>query len=51
MEVVDGKNVHNFFYRVCWYHKILKKRYSGSWQKFDINKNNNEWINQQNKNI
>ena len=49
MEVVDGKNVHNFFYRVCWYHKILKKRYSGSWQKFDINKNNNEWINQQNK--
>ena len=48
MEVVNSGNIDKFFYRVCWYHKILKKRYSGSWKKYDINKNNNEWIKEQN---
>ena len=49
MEVVDSVSIDKFFYRVCWYHKILKKIYSGSWHKFNIEKENNEWLMKQNK--
>ena len=49
MEVVDSINIDKFFYRVSWYHKKLKQVFFGSWQKFDLDKNNFEWIELQNK--
>ena len=49
MEVVDGKNIDKFFYRVCWYHKKIRKVFYGSWNKFNLGEENKKWIMKQNK--
>lgn len=49
MEVVDGKNIDKFFYRVCWYHKVLGRVLYGSWNKFNLEKENKKWLFKQNK--
>lgn len=49
MEEINSSNIDNFFYRVCWYHKILKQVLYGSWNKFNLKKENDTWLVKQNK--
>lgn len=50
MEIINKDNVKHFFYRICWFHKIIKQNYFGSWHLYKPENDIFEWIKKQNVN-
>ena len=50
MEIINKDNMNRFFYRICWFHKVIRRNYFGSWHLYKPDKDIFRWIDKQNVN-